>query len=99
MAQEVYMDIPQVEKISKSFGTFGEILDAVAKTLEAISAVLKATAWLSMGSTAAVAAFIDRILPKITAVSNKMKELSNDVTGAIKAYRDGDLSGSRRFVG
>lgn len=98
MAQEVYMDIPQVEKISKSFGTFGEILDAVAKTLEAISAVLKATAWLSLGSTAAVATFIDRILPNIKRVAAKMKELSGDVTGAIKAYRDGDLSGSRRFV-
>ena len=98
MAQEVYMDIPQVEKISKSFGTFGEILDAVAKTLEAVSAVLKATAWLSLGSTAAVAAFIDRILPNIKRVAAKMKELSSDVTGAIKAYRDGDLSGSRRFV-
>jgi type II secretory pathway component PulF len=98
MAQEVYMDIPQVEKISKSFETFGEILDAVAKTLEAVSAVLKATAWLSLGSTAAVAAFIDRILPNIKRVAAKMKELSSDVTGAIKAYRDGDLSGSRRFV-
>ncbi len=98
MAQEVYMDIPQVEKISKSFGTFGEILDAVAKTLEAISDVLKATAWLSLGSTAAVATFIDRILPNIKRVAAKMKELSGDVTGAIKAYRDGDLSGSRRFA-
>lgn len=98
MAQEVYMDIPQVEKISKSFGTFGEILDAVGKTLEAISAVLKATAWLSLGSTAALAAFIDRILPNIKRVAAKMKELSGDITSAIKAYRDGDLSGSRRFV-
>jgi type II secretory pathway component PulF len=98
MAQEVYMDIPQVEKISKSFETFGEILDAVAKTLEAVSAVLKATAWLSLGSTAAVAAFIDRILPNIKRVAAKMKELAGDITGAIKAYRDGDMSGSRRFV-
>ena len=98
MAQEVYMDIPQVEKISKSFGTFGEILDAVAKTLEAISAVLKATAWLSLGSTAAVAAFIDRILPNIKRAAAKMKEVAGDIMSAIKAYRDGDLSGSRRFV-
>lgn len=98
MAQEVYMDIPQVEKISKSFGTFGDILDAVAKALQAVSAILKATAWLSLGSTAAVAAFIDRILPTIKRIAAKMKELSGDITGAIKAYRDGDMSGSRRFV-
>jgi hypothetical protein len=53
MADEVYMDIPQVEKMSKSFDTFGDILDAVAKTLQALSVVLKATALISLGGTAA----------------------------------------------
>lgn len=99
MAQEVFMDIPKMEEVSKQFGTFGDVLDAVAKTLEAISAVLKATAWLSLGSLAAVAAFIDRILPNVKRIAAKMKELSGDIVSAIKAYRDGDYSGSRRFVG
>jgi len=98
MAQEVFMDIPKMEDISKQFNTFGDILDAVAKTLEAVSAVMKATAWLSAGSLAAVAAFIDRILPNIKRAGAKMKELSGDIVSAIKAYRDGDYSGSRRFV-
>lgn len=98
MAEEVYMDIPQVEKMSKSFDTFGDILDVVAKTLEAISMLLKATAWLSLGSTAAVATFIDRILPNVKRAAAKMKELSGDIMSAIKAYRDGDFSGSRRFA-
>jgi type II secretory pathway component PulF len=98
MAQEVFMDIPQVEKMSKSFETFGDILNAVAKTLEAISMVMKATAWLSLGSTAAVAAFIDRILPNVRRAAAKMTELAGDIMGAIKAYRDGDFSGSRRFT-
>lgn len=99
MAQVVEMNIPEVEKMSKSFETFGEVLDGVAKTLEAISALLKATAWLSMGSTAAVAAFIDRILPNIKRVAASMRTIASDIVSAIKAYRDGDLSGSRRFVG
>lgn len=98
MAEEVFMDIPQVEKMSKSFETFGDTLDVVAKTLEAISALLKATAWLSLGSTAAVATFIDRILPNVKRAAAKMKELSGDIMGAIRAYRDGDFSGSRRFA-
>jgi len=98
MAEEVYMDIPQVEKMSKSFDTFGDILDVVAKTLEAISMLLKATAWLSLGSTAAVATFIDRILPNVKRAAAKMKELAGDIMSAIKAYRDGDFSGSRRFA-
>ena len=98
MAQEVFMDIPQVEKMSKTFDGFGDTLDAVAKTLEALSLLLKATAWLSLGSTAAMAAFIDRILPNIKNSAAKMKEIASDVMSAIKAYRDGDMTGSRRFV-
>ena len=99
MADEVYMDIPQVEKMVKDFQTFGEVLDAVSKALEALSLMLKATAWLSLGATAATAAFVDRIKPNVKRASEKMRELSNDIRDAIKAYRDGDLSGSRHFVG
>lgn len=97
MADEVFMDIPLVEKMSKDFKTFGDVLDAIAKTLEALSLLMKATAWISLGATAAAAAFIDRIRPNVKRASDKMKELSGDLTSAIRAYRDGDLSGSRRF--
>ncbi len=97
MAEEVYMDIPAVEKMSNDFKVFGEILTGVATALEAISLVLKATAWLSLGSTAAVAAFVDRIKPNVKRAADKMEELSGDIQSAIRAYRDGDYSGSRRF--
>jgi len=97
MADEVFMDIPQVEKMSKDFKTFGDVLDAVSKTLEALSLLMKATAWISLGATAAVATFIDRIRPNVKKASEKMKELAEDLNSAIRAYRDGDLSGSRRF--
>jgi hypothetical protein len=98
MAEEVYMDIPQVERMSKSFETFGDVLDGVAKTLRAVSIALKAVALVSLGGTAAASAFIDRIIPNVQRSSEKMKELSGDIKSAIKAYRDGDMSGSKRFV-
>lgn len=97
MAEEVFMDIPAVEKMSKDFATFGNILEGVAKTLQALSFVLKATAWLSLGATSALAAFVDRIKPNVDRAAAKMHELSSDIQSAIRAYRDGDLSGSRRF--
>ncbi len=97
MAEEVYMDIPRVEKMGKDFETFGDVLDAVGKTLEALSIVLKASAWLSLGATAAAAAFVDRIKPNVQRAAQKMHELSGDIQSAIRAYRDGDFSGSRRF--
>lgn len=98
MAEEVYMDIPQVENMSKSFDTFGEILEAVSKALQAISTMLKVSAFVSLGATAAASAFIDRIQPRIKAAGQKMQELSGDLDGAIRSYRDGDQSGSQRFA-
>ncbi len=97
MAEEVYMDIPAVEKMGNDFKNFGDVLNAVAKALEAISFVLKATAWISFGSTAALSAYVDRIKPNVQRAANKMNELSGDIQSAIRAYRDGDYSGSRRF--
>ncbi len=99
MADEVYMDIPRVEQMSKNFQTFGSVLEGVSKALLAISIALKAAAWLSLGATAAAAAYADRIRPNVDKAAAKMHELSSDITSAIKAYRDGDLSGSKRFVG
>ncbi|NSW52360.1 MAG: hypothetical protein HPY85_07640 [Anaerolineae bacterium] len=98
MADEVYMDIPQVERMAKSFDTFGDTLEMVSKVLQGISITLKVSAFLTLGGSAAAAAMIDRIQPRLKKLGEKMVELSGDITSAVKAYRDGDLSGSRRFV-
>ena len=98
MAEEVYMDIPRVEQMSKNFQTFGSVLEGVSKALLAISMAMKATAWLSLGATAAVAAYADRIRPNVDKAAQKMHELSGDITSAVKAYRDGDRSGSTHFM-
>jgi hypothetical protein len=95
---EVFMDIPQVETMAKNFHAFGDVLDNVAKAMSALSSTLKATAWLSLGATAAAAAYIDRIEPNVKKAAAKMNELSQDVVSAIRSYRDGDNSGSRRFI-
>jgi len=94
---EVFMDIPAVQNMAKGFKGFGDVLDAVAKAMEAISLSLKATAWLSLGATYAAAQYIDRIKPNVVKAANKMRELSGDLESAIRSYRDGDNSGSRRF--
>jgi len=98
MADEVFMDIPQVQKISKDFTTFGEVLDGVAKALTAIATALKMTAWISFGATEALAQYLDQIQPNFTKAAETMRTLSSDINSAIKAYQDGDLSGSKHFV-
>ena len=94
---EVFMDIPQVENMAKSFNTFGEVLDGVSKAMQALSISLKAAAWFSFGATAAAAAYIDRIQPGVKKAGDKMRELNSDIQSAVRSYRDGDSTGSRRF--
>lgn len=98
MAEEVYMDIPAVEKMSDTFESLGELLDDIAKILYGLSISLKLAVFVSLGSTAAFAAMIDRIIPRVNNASKKLIEISRDIDGAVRAYRDGDFSGSQRFV-
>lgn len=99
MADEVYMDIPQVQEMVKSFQTFGDVLDGIAKALEALALALHGMAWISFGATEALAKYLDSIKPNFDKAAAKMRELSSDITGAIKAYAEGDRSGSQRFAG
>jgi hypothetical protein len=99
MADEVFMDIPQVQKIGKDFSSFGDILDGVSKALQAIIMVLKATAWISFGSTQALATYLERIQPNFKTAAETMRSLSSDINSAINAYQNGDMTGSKHFVG
>lgn len=97
MAEEVFMDIPQVQKVAESFGNFGEILQGVAKALEAAIMVLKMTAFVGLVGGFAVERYLSMVKPRVENMAKKMAELQSDLTGAINHYQTGDESGSRRF--
>lgn len=97
MAEEVYMDVPQVQKMAESFGNFGEILQAVSKILEATITVLRITAFVGLVGGIAVERYLSQIKPRVDQMAQKMLELKNDLQGAINHYQTGDESGSARF--
>jgi hypothetical protein len=97
MAEEVYMDIPQVQKMAESFGNFGEILQGVAKALEVAIMVLKMTAFVGLVGGFAVERYLSMVKPRVENLAKKMTELEGDLKGAINHYQTGDESGSRRF--
>jgi uncharacterized protein YoxC len=97
MADEVYMDIPVVQRIADSFGSFSDTLKGVSKTMEAAMNVLKATAFVGLVGGTALDRYLSIIKPNVDKLAEKMNELQGDVNGAIRAYRDGDYTGSRRF--
>lgn len=97
MAQEVYMEVTEVQKLAANFGKFGQTLKDVSRGLEAAIWILKATAFVGMIGNLAVASYLERIKPRVEKMSEKMIELEGDLKGAINHYTTGDTSGSDRF--
>jgi len=65
MAEEVYMDIPQVEKMAKGFGTFSDILKGVVKALEVAINLLRASAFVGLVGGAAVERYLSMVKPRV----------------------------------
>lgn len=94
---EVYMDVPAVRDMAKNFGTIGEVLNTVAKVLEALVLILKTTAFIGLVGGYAVAQFIDSIKPHIEQMAEKCEELSKDLGASVDAFERGDALGATRF--
>lgn len=95
---DVSMDYDVVESMAKTFGTSRDVLKAVAKALEIASAILKATAMFGMVGNLALARYLDGIKPKCETLADTCNEMQGDLRGAISALKNGDYSGSQRFV-
>lgn len=93
----VYMDVPVVRDFGKKFQQISETLAQVLKVLDALSTLLKVTAFIGLVGGAAVAQFIDQIKPYIEQVSEKCSEISTDLTSSVDAFERGDATGATRF--
>lgn len=96
-SQGVYMDTDAVRGMAKSFGTIGDVLQAVNKAMQTLSNVLKATAFVGLVGGYAVAQYIDSIRPQIEDIAEKCEELNKDLDASVNAYEQGDELGSTRF--
>jgi len=94
---QVYMDVPAVRQIAKSFGQIGEVLENVARVLEALVNILRGTAFIGMVGGLAVAQFIDSIKPYIQQMSEKCHELNKDLDASVSAFERGDQLGATKF--
>lgn len=95
---EVSMDFDTVQNMADGFRTAAETLQAVSTALEVAIAILKATAFLGLVGNAALAMYLEGIKPNVDRLAATCDELNLDLIGAIASLRDGDLSGSQRFV-
>jgi len=91
------MNLPAVRKMAKTFGNLGNVLKGVAKVLEALSTLLKTTAFIGLVGGLAVAQVIDQYKPQIKKMADKCEELNKDLMAAAAAYERGDAEGATRF--
>ena len=95
--QVVQMDYTVVGEVSKGFGTAREVLTAVGQILEALVAILRASALLSLGTSLALAQYLDNIKNKVKNLAQLCGEFSGDLSRAIGDHQRGDIKGKRYF--
>jgi len=98
MSAEVSMDYDAVQTMSDGFSTSCDILRGVSTALEVAIGILRATAMFGLVGNAALAQYLEGIKPNVDRLADTCEELSQDLVGAIVSLRDGDYSGSQRFV-
>jgi hypothetical protein len=95
--QVVQMDYAVIGDVSKGFGTARDVLNTVGKVLEVLVGILRATAFFSFGTSAALAQYLDNIKQKVNNLAKICQEFSTDLGQAIGDHKKGDVQGKRYF--
>src|SRR5690606_19743407 len=85
--ETTFMDFDRMKQISEGFQDAADVLKKVSQALEAAMTVLKMTAFIGFVGTAAVERFISVIKPRIDELAKQFVETSDDINGAMEAFR------------
>lgn len=95
--QVVQMDYQVVGEVSKGFSTSKDVLTTVGKVLEVLIGILRAAAFFSLGTSAALATYLENIKNKVNKLASLCNEFSQDLSRAIQDHKNGDIKGKRYF--
>lgn len=96
--QVVQMDYAVVGDVSKGFSTAADVLNTVGKVLEVLVGILRATAFFSFGTSAALAQYLDNIKQKVQNLASICQNrFAQPLSAAIGDHRKGDVQGKSYF--
>lgn len=95
--QVVQMDYSVITAVSKGFKVQATTLKATAKALEVAIQILQAMAFVSMGTTKALAKYLSVIKDKVKKLAKYCEEFSTDLAKAVGDHKKGDIQGKRYF--
>jgi hypothetical protein len=96
-SQVVQMDYGVVTNVSKGFANASSMLTMVGKVLTIAINILRATALLSLGTSAALARYLENIRQKVEKLAAVCSEFSGDLARAVQDHQKGDIQGKRYF--
>src|SRR5690242_3896757 len=96
--QVVQMDYSVISDVSKGFSTASQVLTTIGKVLETMVEILRATAFFSMGTSAALATYLDNIKSKVNNLAQICENrFAQPLMSAIGDHRKGDVQGKSYF--
>lgn len=95
--QVIEMDYGVITTVSKGFKATADALKALGKILAAAIQVLRAAAFFSMGTSLALANYLEVIKKKVQNLAKLCTEFSQDLARAVTDHKKGDIKGKRYF--
>jgi uncharacterized protein YukE len=97
MAADVRMNYSSMEKMEKAFKQAEQTLQATQKTANEIAKMMEGGALQGEAGDQFRAAINDKLNQRLKVLEEKMKELAQDIKGAVQATRDGVSTAQSRF--
>lgn len=95
--QVVQMDYEVVTAVSKGFDAAAQSLRTVAKVLEVLINILRQMAFASMGTSLALANYLENIKKMIEELAKVCDEFAGDLARAVTDHKKGDIKGKSYF--
>lgn len=94
---DVRMNYDSMERMAKAFHNAHRQIDESMREMEKVAKQMEDGALLGMGGDAFRDAIRTKLLRRMKILSEKMRELEQDVKGAVEATRDGVATAQSRF--
>jgi hypothetical protein len=95
--QVVQMDYGVITEVSKGFSVAAQMLKTVSKVLGILINILRATAFFSMGTSLALANYLENIQRAIDNLAKVLDEFAGDLSRAVTDHKRGDYKGKTYF--
>jgi len=97
MGTVVAMQYQPILEVSRGFTQAAQVLRTIAKVLQALVQILRAMAFASMGTSLALANYLDVIRQKLEKLAKVCEEFSQDLAKAVTDHKNGTFKAGSYF--